>query len=246
MADLLCEGVVVGTITQSGSGGAFITLTDAAGAPLKQLRFQTFTDWTDTYIDGGGTTDSTPDIISGGLPNATVGVPYSYEFSAVGGTAPYVYSLSGESNLGPGAGLTLNSNGTITGTPTTAGVKVFTVRVTDADDATGDLDCALVTVDPPLLVVPVVAALPELTTGQAVSITLGAAIWGANTLDTIAVDPGGDALPTGLTLSQSEIGNVWSIAGTPTVAVDATVVLIATDSNDNTGTASIEIVVVEP
>ena len=61
----------------------------------------------------------------------TVGSPYSQSLIASGGTAPYAWGLvTGVASLP--AGLTLNSTGIISGSPTAAGVSNFTVRVTDA------------------------------------------------------------------------------------------------------------------
>jgi len=59
-----------------------------------------------------------------------VGVPYSYTFTATGGTAPYVFDVV--SGALP-TGLSLDAEtGELTGTPTTAGAFSFTIRVTDA------------------------------------------------------------------------------------------------------------------
>jgi hypothetical protein len=61
----------------------------------------------------------------------TVGSAYSQSLIATGGTTPYTWSLvSGAGSLPEG--LTLNSTGIISGTPTATGISNFTVRVTDA------------------------------------------------------------------------------------------------------------------
>ncbi|MFL0198037.1 hypothetical protein ACJDU8_21085 [Clostridium sp. WILCCON 0269] len=64
--------------------------------------------------------------------NAVVGIPYnctSY-FYAYGGTAPYTFTLASGSSMPPG--LTLGTDGSITGTPTKSGSTNFTVVVTDS------------------------------------------------------------------------------------------------------------------
>lgn len=69
-------------------------------------------------------------------PNGQVAAPYSHQFSATGGTAPYTYAVV----VGTvPAGLTLSSAGLLSGTPTTAATYAFTVRVTDAAGITFDL-----------------------------------------------------------------------------------------------------------
>src|SRR6476646_8200244 len=66
-------------------------------------------------------------ITSLNLPSGSIGAPYSTTLTATGGTTPYTWSRSG--TLPPG--LTLNSNGTLVGTPTTAGSYGFTAVVVD-------------------------------------------------------------------------------------------------------------------
>ncbi len=68
------------------------------------------------------------------LPQGRVGVPYSAALTADLGTAPYTFALGGG---GLPAGLTLASDGTLSGTPTAAGAGTFTVQVSDANGATG-------------------------------------------------------------------------------------------------------------
>lgn len=64
------------------------------------------------------------------LPDATIGQAYSTTLQAIGGTTPYAWNIS--SGALPD-GLTLNSStGTISGTPTTAGISSFTVQVIDS------------------------------------------------------------------------------------------------------------------
>ena len=62
------------------------------------------------------------------LPTAQVGVPYNAQLTAAG-LVPITWSLALASALP--AGLTLNPNGTITGTPTTVQFASFSVRATD-------------------------------------------------------------------------------------------------------------------
>jgi len=64
-----------------------------------------------------------------GVPtSAQVGAPYSGVIKASGGTPPYMFTL----DVALPAGLTLNADGTITGTPTTAGTVAVTGSVSDS------------------------------------------------------------------------------------------------------------------
>jgi hypothetical protein len=63
------------------------------------------------------------------LPDGTIGTPYSATLAASGGTPPYTWSLASGS-LPPG--LTLNSSGTIAGTPSGVGVFNASFQVKDA------------------------------------------------------------------------------------------------------------------
>ncbi len=75
-----------------------------------------------------GTVKYAPVITTESLPGGTVGTAYSQALAA-DGTAPISWSVT--SGALP-AGLTLSSDGKITGTPTTAGESKFTVTATNA------------------------------------------------------------------------------------------------------------------
>jgi hypothetical protein len=69
-------------------------------------------------------------ITTTSLPGGVLNVSYSAQLAAVGGTAPYTWSIDSGS-LPPGLSLS-GSTGAISGTPTTTGTFNFTVRGTDA------------------------------------------------------------------------------------------------------------------
>jgi len=74
------------------------------------------------------------DITNESVPNGRVGKAYSVTLSAIGGVAPYTWTIESGS-LPPG--LTLSSNGVISGTPTSPGLYVFTVQVNGGPDGLG-------------------------------------------------------------------------------------------------------------
>jgi hypothetical protein len=66
------------------------------------------------------------------LPNATIGVPYSAQLTAAGGTPPYTWALA-PTSPGLPAGLNLSADGKIAGTPSgPASIYDFTVRIMDS------------------------------------------------------------------------------------------------------------------
>ena len=90
--------------------------------------------------DSGGTNQQTAiaeltiainviSVTTTSFPNATVNVPYSAPLAAVGGVTPYSWTMSGTLP----SGLTLNSAGVISGTPTSTGSATFTVHVADSE-----------------------------------------------------------------------------------------------------------------
>ena len=74
-------------------------------------------------------------ITTTALPAGKVGVAYNQTLAASGGVPGYHWILNTGSNPLP-AGLKLNPFGVISGTPTTAGTTVLTVKVTDAASGT--------------------------------------------------------------------------------------------------------------
>jgi large repetitive protein len=118
-------------------------------------------------VDGNSATTSvtlelaTPTILlaSVAIPDAKVGVPYRYTLSALGGTPGYVFSVSDGSLP---AGLSLSSDGVFTGAPTTAGISLFTVQITDARGIRGLQTFRLVVDRTALLLRKTRARLPKL------------------------------------------------------------------------------------
>jgi hypothetical protein len=89
-------------------------------------------DWT---LQAGSLTGVQPLLIrTSSLAEARVGTAYQVSCSATGGMLPYAWSISSGSLP---AGLSLNAaTGVISGTPTAAGARSFSLRVTDATTVT--------------------------------------------------------------------------------------------------------------
>ena len=100
----------------------------------------------------GPVTPATLTIGPGSLPNGKYGTVYpSQGLNASGGTAPYSFAVSAGTLP---QGLTLTSDGTVSGTPTAAGSYTFTITATDAATVpnTGTQDYTIVIATVPLMI----------------------------------------------------------------------------------------------
>jgi subtilisin family serine protease len=91
---------------------------------------------------------SAPSITTSALPNGSVDAAYTASLAAVGGSAPYTWSATGLP-----AGLSLSNDGTLSGTPESAGSSTATFTVTGAD-ALASSRTLSITIDPPRDVTP--------------------------------------------------------------------------------------------
>ena len=109
---------------------------------------------------------------SGQLPDAVEGQPYSVQLSASGGIAPYTFP-----NIDLGNGLSLNSNGLVSGTPR-GGIgnasRTVTGWVTNANGSTGPAFSFGIVVRPAPIVVTPNGRLPDAVEGQPYSVQLSA------------------------------------------------------------------------
>jgi Putative Ig domain len=150
------------------------------------------------------------------LPGAVVGVSYTAALQAIGGKAPYTWSVT--TGALP-AGFAFSSGGMISGTPTALGTSPFTVQVSDSSSPKLSAQLPLsITVNPVLSIATIV--LPNGTTGNAYKTKLKA----AGGVPPVSWGLIGGTLPGGLTLDSG-----GTISGTPTANGTSTFVVSATD-----------------
>lgn len=125
---LASDGTLSGTPGVKGDFAIKIAVQDADGFSVKK-------DFTLTILDRGlAITSKSP------LPDCEEGTPYTFTFQAIGGTQPYGWNK--RAGTFP-VGLSLSSEGTLSGTPESHGTFDFTVRVVDDQPTAAQGDFAL-------------------------------------------------------------------------------------------------------
>lgn len=235
-------------MTSSINGQAQFTIVSGTAAGLICVEF--YSDRTDNNVSNGitqlvynatgvpatvfGTPSSPLAITSATLPEAYLGTPYAQFLAASGGHTPYTWTLRSGSTLP--AGLSLSTDGVISGSPIVSGDKFqFIVQVTDASgavkeksfelkvNATGGAGPAVVT-----------TALPGGKIGVPYSAVMLAS--GGKAPYTWTVVPAAPA--PGLTMS---VGGVLS--GTPTAVGTFSAAFTVTDANGLSVTVLLSITV---
>lgn len=226
------QGTYTGTITVNNSTGV-VALSNAKPTGTHTITIR-ITDNCGTTTDAMFTlTLSCPTITLNPptLPNGIVGTNYNQLLTGSGGTAPYSFSVI---NLSVPGGLSLSSNGLLSGVPTGFGTFNFTVRATDANGCIGDRSYTL-TIAPPcttITVSPVTLANGFL--GSAYNQTMTAS--GGTAPHTFAITAG--SLPGGLTLASG-----GALTGTPTAEGTFGFTVTATDTNGCTGMRAYTVII---
>jgi hypothetical protein len=231
------DGRLTGTPTQEGSYSLSVTVVDADGRSAS-TGIKTVTISPADIIPPTG-----PALALGGTPGtaAQVGVGYVSHFTASGGTSPYVFDIAAGTLP---SGLTLASDGTISGAPVSAGTSSgLQIRVTDAASATAISGAFSITVSPqPALLI---SGIPSATArvGQTY-VAEFTAFDGSGS--GYAFTLSGNPLPAGLTLSTVGSTNA-QISGLPTqVGTYSGLQVRVTDSQGHAADSQTFTIVVAP
>ena len=182
-----------------------------------------------TFLATVSSAQSSLTILNNGFPIGAVGQSYAQALSASGGTQPYAWSATGQ--IPPG--LTVNSVGTISGTPRTGGSYSFTLTVVDARQVSASKTLSIVISGPgpaPLTVTS--TNLPAGAVGQSYTQTLTATggtppyQWAAGT-----------DFPRFLTLDRAS----GTLSGTPTASGLNIFSVTVTDSANLTATGTVSL-----
>jgi hypothetical protein len=213
---LSTDGRVTGTATAAGTSSFSVEVSDASNPAQAAIAALTI-----TIVPGQG---SALTITTTNLPSGTIGTAYSAQLTAIGGETPYAWSTASGTSLP--SGLTLASNGAISGTPMQAGTTIFSVVVTDssmpAQMATAQLTIVIATQSGQKPLSITTDALPSATVGGAYMATITAT--GGATPYKFSIASG--ALPPGLSLSAQ-----GSISGTPSQAGSFPISVQCTDNS---------------
>ena len=204
---LSAGGLLTGTPTSTDSSDVTFKVVDSAATPLTAVAPLTI------RINPPTLAVSTSALAAG-----TVGTPYGATLAATGGTAPYRWTIVSGA---PQAGLTLATDGTLSGTATTAGTSSFTVQVSDTQSPAATATRSLtLTINPASFNINT-TSLASGQVGNAYSATLDASGGSAP----YSWSLGSGTLPAGLTLSSGGV-----ILGTPTAAGTSSFIVRVTDA----------------
>ena len=163
-----------------------------------------------------GCNSSAPYVTTESLSNWTVGLPYSRQLQAAGGTGALTWSDKTGSLAG--TGLSLSSAGLLSGTPVAAGPISFTAVVTDENSMTGEKLFSFA-INQHITIT--TATLPPWTAGRPYSQTLAVS---GGTTPINWIDKNSSLTGTGLSLSLSGV-----VSGTPLAAGQIDFIAKATD-----------------
>ena len=209
---LTSGGLLAGTPTTAGSSTVTIQATDGNGCP----GVITYT------IVIAAATCPVITLAPPTLPTGKVGVAYSQQITASGGTGTIVFSvLSGTLP----AGLTLTPAGLLAGTPTAVAPvsSTVTIQATDGNGCPGVITYTIVIA---AATCPVITLAPATLPNGTVGVPYSQTITGSGGTAPYTFTLTGGALPAGLTLTPAGV-----VSGTPTANAISTFTIRGTDAN---------------
>jgi hypothetical protein len=213
-------------ITFNQNTGVFAGSTTYAG--IYPLTFQaTFTNYLSATRSMTLFVTNGPLVVQTNLPPAVQNSPYQATATASGGLPPYQWSFANANTLG----LSLSSNGVITGTPQTAGNFQLLVNLSDATGQSITQNLFLFVANGLSVAT---TSLPNGTVGTPYSQALLPS--GGQSPFTWTLVAGSGSLPPGLTLSSSGV-----ISGTPASNGTFRFTVQVTDAGGRTATATLSI-----
>ena len=214
---LATNGILSGTPASAGTNIFTVQLADNIG-------FTTNKSFTLVVVA------TAPSIVISSLGNGVIGTAYSQTLAATNGTSPYTWTLAGGSLP---AGLTLNTAGVISGTPTTNGTFSFTVQIADTYGLTASSTLSI-TVAAAALDITTLSPMPDGQLGSYYS----QALTGAGGLAPYTWSLSSGSLPTGLSLD-----TLGDLAGTPTAVSTFNFTVQLTDTLGSIVTKSLAITI---
>lgn len=213
----ISNSILSGTPTTAGTFNFTIKTIDASPFPGPYSVSQSYT----LVVDPPSIA-----LVPATLPNPAVAAPYRHAITASGGIAPYTYAITRGSLP---AGLTISSDGVISGTATAGGTFNFTVAATNSSTGTGaphsgSQAYTIAVAAPTVTLNP--TSLPRATALSGYSETFTSS--GGTAPYTYTITLG--VLPRGLTLSPDGV-----LSGTPTVAGLFGITITTKDSSTGNG-----------
>jgi hypothetical protein len=225
----LSGATLSGTPSKVGSYSFTVTVGDAASFAASSSFSLQVTGPATTPLSVGG----------GALTGGAVGVAYSQEVTAAGGTPPYTWIVEGGA-LPPGLSLD-GPSGTISGTPSMAGLYTFTAQATDSAKTAASGVFTITIAPPPISLSGL--PFPNGIVGSSYPLQILTGSGGVGPY-TFAVT--GGTLPPGLSFSSGELSGIPTSSGTfgftitatdsetpPLTVSSATQVVIASAANAN-------------
>ncbi len=203
-------GTVGGTNPTQGTASFTVTATDSQSHVSAQA---TFTVEINNQLKINQTT----------LPSGNVGAAYSQTLTASGGTGSN-YTFTATNSTLSTYGLTLASNGAITGTPTQTGTATFTANVKDSGDNTAT-QLLSIQIDSALSL-PAADSLP----GGYTNVAYNGSIQGSGGSGNLTIAITAGLSPANGTLAASIAGSAVNITGTPTTATTESISVKLTDT----------------